>query len=103
MIKSFPHTLGSDQAKIAVDNIFAHYALQFPQHVPTLSWITECKANISFRASLTTLTGTLEIRSTNIDFDIKIPFLLRPFQHQFFNTIAQELSIWTKKIEAGDV
>ncbi|HMR75485.1 MAG TPA: polyhydroxyalkanoic acid system family protein [Polyangiaceae bacterium] len=102
MKHSVHHGLGKEKAKAVAIKAFESYQQRFSQYDPKANWVTEHQAEISFKAKGISLSGNLEVRDTEIDMDLDVPFILRPFKGKALGVIEDEIKVWVKKAEAGE-
>lgn len=49
------------------------------------------------------LEGVLEVGDENIEMDLDVPFLLRPFKGTALGVIDEEIKKWLAKAKAGEI
>lgn len=103
MKKSFPHDLSKDQAKKATQAAIDKYTEKFSDFNPQAEWITDDKAEVSFSAKGVTLEGSFELKQDEIEMQMDIPFLLRPFKGKAVSVIEDEINKWVAKAKSGDL
>ena len=74
------HDLSPDVAKKVAEKAFDAYRQRFADYNPTLTWKSDTKAEASFRAKGIHLGGIIDLRPGVIEFDMKVPFILRMFE-----------------------
>lgn len=103
MKHAVPHNLGQEKARKAADAALASYKERFAKYEPTATWRTERHADIAFRVKGVTLKGSLDINPHNIEMELEVPLLFRPFQGKALGLIESEVKKWIAKAEAGEI
>lgn len=101
MKHTIDHNLDVATARKVADRAFAEYKSRFPDYEPTVSWVNEERADISFNAKGVKLKGALEISPKAITMDLDVPFLFRPFQKKAIEVIEREVKVWIGKANEG--
>ena len=65
--------------------------------------MTDQRAEISFSAKGLTLEGAIELRPTEIELELDVPFLFRPFKNKALGVIEEQIQEWIGKAEAGEL
>lgn len=97
------HDLPVSQAKKAVDKAFESYSTRFADYQPTLTWVSDKKANVGFSVKGMNLKGSFEITENVIVLDLDVPFVLRPFKNVAVGVIEKEVATWIGKAKAGQL
>jgi hypothetical protein len=97
------HGLGLELAKKVVRAATESYAVRFAKYSPKTSWVSETKANVSFSVPGGDLSGSLEVKSDVVIFELDIPFLLRPFKGRAIDIVEGEIKIWIEKAKKGEL
>jgi hypothetical protein len=97
------HGLGFETAKKVAEAAVGSYTARFQKYDPKISWKTERKAEISFKVKGVSLEGVLEVGDENIEMDLDVPFLLRPFKGTALSVIDEEIKKWLVKAKAGEI
>lgn len=97
------HGLGFEKAKKVAEAAVGSYSARFQKYNPQISWKTERKAEISFKVKGVSLEGVLEVGDENIEMDLDVPFLLRPFKGTALSVIDEEIKKWLVKAKAGEI
>ena len=103
MKHSVSHDLGQERAKQAAEAAIKSYGEKFAKYHPQTRWVTPNRAEISFTVKGIHLSGSIEVREREIDLDMEVPFLLRPFKSQAISVIEGEIREWIDKARAGQV
>lgn len=86
------HSLGLLRSKQLTEKAFADYARRYARYSPSLSWLDDRRASFGFTAKGLTLTGTMELRPSEIEVDMDVPFILRVFKPQAMKVLDREVS-----------
>ena len=103
MKHSIKHPLDLAKAKVVLDKAFASYAERFAKYNPKLTWTADNEADLSFHAKGLTIKGTAEIRSSSIDVELEVPFVLSVFKKVAIEKLEQEAQHWIDKAKKGEV
>ncbi|MBK7580703.1 MAG: polyhydroxyalkanoic acid system family protein [Myxococcales bacterium] len=98
-----PHGLGFDTAKKVAEAALVSYKERFAQYNPNGRWLTEKKAEITFRVKGISLAGALEVNERDIQMDLEVPFMLRPFKGKAIGLIEEEIKKWIEKAKRGEI
>jgi hypothetical protein len=96
-----PHDLGRQKAKQATEAAFAKYKSKYAGYSPKVRWVKDDTAELSFSIKGLTLAGGVVVRESEIEMDLNVPFLLRPFQKTAIGVIETEIKRWIDKAKAG--
>jgi Putative polyhydroxyalkanoic acid system protein (PHA_gran_rgn) len=97
------HDLDTAMAKRVADRAFAEYQRRYPDYEPSLRWVSDQQADVTFNAKGIKLGGTLTLASKSIVLELDVPFLLRPFQKKALEVIDREVRVWLDKARAGQL
>jgi hypothetical protein len=97
-----PHDLGQEKAKQVAQAAFQSYRERFAQYDPKAEW-NEKHADISFSVKGFSLKGSLDVNPKNIEMELDVPFLLKPFKGKALGVIEEEIKKWMAKAEAGEL
>ena len=97
------HDLDEPLAKRVVDSAFAAYAARYPAYKPSLAWRSDRRADVGFDVKGVKLSGSMTLGANEIDLELDVPFLLRPFQNKALEVIEREVRLWVAKAQAGEV
>jgi hypothetical protein len=98
-----PHDLDLPTAKRVVDRAFDEYKARFPEYKPSLTWVSDRRAEVSFNAKGIKLHGSMELEPNAIALELDVPFLFRPFQKVALEVIEREVRAWVAKARAGEL
>jgi hypothetical protein len=97
------HGLGFEAAKKVAEAAVGSYTERFKKYDPKVAWKDDRTAKISFSVKGMSLDGTLEVGDENIEMDLDVPFLLRPFKGTAISVIDEEIKKWLAKAKAGEI
>ncbi len=103
MKHSIKHSLPIETAKKATVKAIEAYAERFSKFNPTSDWTTEHAAKIGFEAKGVKLGGVLALREGEVELDMDVPFLFRPFQSKAVDIIDSEIRKWIEKAKNGEL
>jgi len=103
MKQCIPHNLGSKKAKELVSVALESYKKKFSEYCPSVSWLSDKKASISFQVNVVKLDGYLEVEDANIGFDLNVPFIFSAFKRQVVNAVENEITNCIKNAEASQI
>lgn len=98
-----PHGLGLETARRATDAALASYKERFAQYNPSARWVSDQKAEITFSVKGFSLQGVLEVGPRDIEMELEVPFLLKPFRGRAISLIEEEIKKWVEKARVGEV
>lgn len=97
------HGLGFEKAKKVTEAAVGSYTERFQKYDPKISWKSDRKAQIIFTVKGVSLEGVLEVGDKDIEMDLDVPFLLRPFKGKAISVIEEEIKKWIAKAKAGEI
>ena len=97
------HGLGFDTARKVADAAFASYQQRFSQYQPEARWANERHADITFKVKGVSLAGVIEVNERDIELDLDVPFVLRPFKGKAIGLIEEEIKKWIEKAKNGQI
>jgi hypothetical protein len=103
MKHSVSHDIGQQKALEAARAAFDAYKARFGKYDPHAEWVSDTRANISFKAKGISLKGSIEVKPSTIDMDLDVPFMLRPFKSMALGTVEEEIRRWVDKARAGEI
>jgi hypothetical protein len=103
MKHAVPHDLSMESAKQAASSALEAYKARFAEHNPTISWVKDNLAEVSFKAKGVGMKGTFEILSDRIEMDMEVPFLLRMFKQKAIDVVEGEIRKWVAKAKDGQL
>lgn len=103
MKHTIAHEFDTATAKKVTDQAFAEYARRYPDYQPTLRWVSDQRADITFNAKGLKLHGAMVMEQGSIVMDLDVPFLFRPFQKRAVEVIEREVQLWLGKARSGQL
>jgi hypothetical protein len=103
MKHSVPHDLPFPQAKKAADAALNAYRTRFPDFDPQVVWKTENLAEVTFRAMGATVRGLFAINSADVEIEMDVPLLMRPFKAKALGAVEEEIKKWIAKAKSGEL
>ena len=97
------HDLDPATAKTVTDRAFAEYRARYPAYEPSLRWIDDRRADVTFNAKGVRLDGSMTIAARTITLDLDVPFLFRIFQKAAVEVIDREVKLWIGKAKRGEL
>ena len=97
------HDLDIETATRVVHIALESYVERFNAYSPQLKWVSERRAQVSFKAKGVTLKGTVDVRPRDVAIDLEVPFLLRVFKKKAIDVIEREMQKWLAKARAGEL
>ncbi|MCC6669334.1 MAG: polyhydroxyalkanoic acid system family protein [Polyangiaceae bacterium] len=97
------HGLGFDTAKKVADAAFVSYKERFSQYHPEARWVDDKRAEITFKVKGVSLAGSLDVNERDIEMDLDVPFVLRPFKGKAIGLIEEEIKKWVEKAKNGQL
>ena len=82
---------------------FDSYVKRFSDFNATASWSAEDKAKIAFSIKGASIKGDVDVTDTNINIDLEVPFLLRPFKDMAMGKVKGEIDEWIAKAKRGEI
>jgi hypothetical protein len=97
------HSLEKSLAKQATLRAWESYQTRFSEYSPTATWVTDDRADVTFRVKGVTLRGALDLEPGGIGLELEVPFLFRPFKKIAIAKIESEIRTWIGKAERGEL
>jgi len=97
------HDLDFETAKRVTEKAFESYSERFADYSPTLEWINDRKAEISFNAKGIILDGSFVLTEGAIEMILNVPFVFRPFKKKATQVVENEIRRWIVKAKDGDI
>ncbi len=103
MKHSVAHGLGQEKAKQVAQAAFNAYRDRYTQYSPEARWLDDRRAQISFNVKGMKLEGSMQVNPNDIEMELDVPFLLRPFKGKALSVIEEEIKKWIAKAQAGEI
>lgn len=97
------HDLGVEKAKQVAEAAFDAYKAKYAEYEPAANWVSDTRANISFTIKGKSLNGTMQVNPNDIEMDLDVPFIFRPFKGKALSVIEAEIGKWVAKARAGEI
>lgn len=97
------HDLSIDLARKAMKKAFEMYVAKFEKYNPTANWTSENQVKIGFEAKGVKIQGDVDLRPNEIEVDMSVPFLLKPFQGKAIDVVDKEIKEWIGKAKNGEL
>jgi hypothetical protein len=85
------HDLDVEQSKRVAEKALKEYRERFSQYNPTLVWLSDKRAQVSFAAKGMTVSGFVELTRGAVEVDVEVPFLFRMFRKPAMKVLDNEL------------
>jgi len=103
MKHSVPHSLGKERAQKVTRAAFDAYTAKYTDYGARANWVRDDRAEISFAVKGMSLKGHVDVTDRDIEYDIEVPFFLKPFQKMAMGRIEEEIAKWIDKAKRGEV
>jgi hypothetical protein len=103
MKHSVPHSLPLDAARTVAKKAIEAYQTRFAEYHPTVRWVNDQVAEVSFSAKGVSLKGTFEILADRINLDMEVPLLLRMFKQKAVDVVEREIKNWLARAHDGEL
>jgi len=94
MRHTIPHDLDHETARRVTKKALESYQKRFPDYNPSQTWIDDNCAKVQFTVANKTLQGSVVVTAEEIELDLAVPLIFRPFQKIALRTIEQEINTW---------
>ncbi len=84
------HSLGKDKCIDTVKSAIESYSSKYSAYSPKAQW-KDNVSNVSFSAKGMSIKGTICVNDNDIEVDLEVPFLLRPFKDKAISIIDSEI------------
>ena len=103
MKHSISHDLNLADAREVADKALESYQAKLAKYEPKVDWVSEKRADISFKAKGISISGYIELADKAMDVDLDVPFILRPFKAKAISVIEEEVNDWVDKKKRGEL
>lgn len=103
MKHAVPHSLGKTQAISVAKKAFDSYVARFSQYGAQVNWTSDDRANIGFNVKGVSLKGSVAVEEKDIQIDMDVPFLLRPFKDLALGKVEEEIKDWIGKAQRNEL
>ncbi|MCB9777638.1 MAG: polyhydroxyalkanoic acid system family protein [Alphaproteobacteria bacterium] len=101
MNHAIPHGLSHELAREATRHALDSYRIRFPQVSPQGDWVSPDEARISFTVAGTTLRGKVVVTDREIQLELDVPLVFRPFRKRALELIENEVRGWLDRAREG--
>ncbi|MFZ5479635.1 MAG: polyhydroxyalkanoic acid system family protein [Myxococcota bacterium] len=98
-----PHGLPHALARAATREALESYRARFASYAPEGDWIDEDHARVSFRALGQRVEGAVVVGPDDVELELEVPLLLRPFRERALEVIEHEVRVWIERARAGQL
>jgi hypothetical protein len=93
------HALAREATRLALET----YRARFASYEPEGRWLDADHAQLSFRALGQTLEGAVRVEPEEIELELDVPLLFRPFQKRAMEVIEEEVRMWIERARSGQI
>lgn len=97
------HDLAPDVAKRVLEKALDSYKERFPEYSPTASWKGDSHVDVAFKVKGMKVDGQIDLKPGQIEMDLEVPFMLRPFRKQAIELVEAQIQKWIAKAKAGEI
>lgn len=97
------HDLSPEVARKVAREAFAAYRVRYAKYRPTMTWVDDDRAELSFTAKGITLRGSCELIPGAVVCDLRVPVIFRPFKARAVAVVERELASWSERVARGEV
>lgn len=97
MVHRIRHGLSLDLARDATRRALESYRERFRDYSPEGEWVDPDHAHVSFQALGRKLEGNVRVDPENVELELDVPLLFRPFQHKAIEVIEDEVRAWIER------
>jgi len=103
MRHSISHNLDHETARRVTKKALESYQTRFSKYSPDQIWIDDNSARVKFTVSNKTLQGLVVVTPEEIELELSVPLIFRPFQKIALRTIEQEINSWLESARKGEI
>lgn len=98
-----PHDLSLDQAKLAARKAAEAYGKRFQEYDYKAKWVSETRVELGFTVMGKRLEGAMTVKPKQLQLELDVPFMFRPFQGKAISIIEKEANEWIAKARRGEL
>lgn len=98
-----PHDLDLDLAKLAARKAAEAYGERFAEYNYKANWVRDDRVELSFEVMGKRLDGAMTVKPRQLDLELDVPFMFRPFQSKAISLIEREALGWIEKARKGEL
>ncbi|MCB9764382.1 MAG: polyhydroxyalkanoic acid system family protein [Alphaproteobacteria bacterium] len=96
------HGLAHELARRATRKALESYRDRFTEYNPQGRWVTEDRAELSFTVAGKTLEGVVQVGKSDVELELEVPLLFRPFRSAALQVIEKEILEWIQRAKQGE-
>ncbi len=96
------HGIDKPLARKATEKALESYKERFAEYNPTVTWRTEDEARVEFKAKGMTLKGNFLLTDSDVNIEMDVPLLMRPFRKKAVDVVEKEILAWVAKAKNGE-
>lgn len=100
---SLRHDATQQQARDAIDTALQVYCRKFPEYQAQTTWVTQNRAQTSFRVKGMTLVAEVEILGDRLEMGMDVPLMFWPLRGVALRLIEAEIRKWLGRAKAGEL
>lgn len=97
----FSHGSDPETVARAAKQAFSHYAALYPRYQLGLDWKNDASAVFNIEIKGMRVRGDLDIGASDVEVDLALPFLFRPFARRATDIVEREARAWIAKATTG--
>ena len=97
------HDLSPEMAKKVANKAAERYTARFAKYDAKMNWVDENTASVSFRVKGINAAATIELQPGQIEADMDVPLLLRPFKKLALSVVDETFQKWIDKAQNGEL
>ena len=97
------HDLSPEMAKKVADKAAERYTAKFAKYDAKMNWVNDSTASVSFRVKGIAAAATIELKPGQIEADMDVPLLLRPFKKLALSVVDETFQKWIDKAHNGEL
>lgn len=102
MKHSVTHGIDKPLAKKATEKALEAYKERFAEYNPTVTWQSDDHAKVEFKAKGMTLKGDFELTDNEVNIEMDVPLLMKPFRKKAVSVVENEILAWVEKAKNGE-
>lgn len=98
---TIPHHLSLPLARLVTRKALTSYQERYPEMHPSGRWTSDDHADFELRRLGERVVGQVDVTGSAVNFSLKIPLPLRPFQDEVVKMVDDEVRLWLKWAAEG--
>ena len=103
MKHTIDHSLDKALSKKVIEKAMDAYKVEWAEYTPRFDWKTDDSGEFGFVVKGFKLGGTIRVREKQIDVDMDVPLIARPFQGRAMKVIDNHVRQWVEKAKKGEI